>query len=72
MMFSIRRISTVEFLEKFLAKCDSLRLDVSSFNNANEVDTNELLNEQNSKQSDKLLNNINVENIIYDQTVHTD
>jgi hypothetical protein len=45
---------------------------VSSLNDSNDTDVNEILNEQNSKQSEKLSNQIDDENMNYDQNVHTD
>ncbi len=47
----------------------SIYSDASSLN---DDDVHELLDEQNSKQSEKLLNQIDDENMNYDQNVHTD
>ncbi|CAF4275799.1 unnamed protein product [Rotaria sp. Silwood2] len=46
--------------------------DVSSLNDSNDVDVNDLLVEQTSKQSERLSNNIHNETMNYEQNAHTD
>jgi hypothetical protein len=49
-----------------------LNSDVSTLHDSTDVDVNELLDEQNSKQSEKLSHNIDDEAMNYEQNVHTD
>ena len=49
-----------------------INLDGSSLNDSNDVDVNELLLEQASKQSARISNNIDDETMNYEQNLRTD